>query len=121
MLLSLQKDLNSDRNCGPPSVRAVDGYPHSWNHETNDLMTLAVVVLRMTLQKGKPEYLSTTTKYVHPLSENRSMPTSLMGYALSLHSLDISVTGIFVWLGSNLLHCSQPCVICCMALFSPGQ
>ena len=62
MPISLQKELNSERNWGPPSDLRNLGKPKSQNQRNSCLVIVLVVNELSLLTNGKPEKLSINTK-----------------------------------------------------------
>ena len=79
MFNSWQYDWNADRNCGPPSVRIIIGYPKSRNHELMHVIVDLVSAVGNLFTQMNPEYLSTMRRWDFPRQSKKSRKTSCIG------------------------------------------
>ena len=94
MPCAVQNSLNSDLNCGPPSVRMCVGQPKSLNHCSRCRMLAFVSNLRKATIHAYPENLSTRASHCLPVAEKRSHAVWSMGCLASPGRFTVSSFGL---------------------------
>ena len=94
MPCAVQNSLNSDLNCGPPSVRMCVGQPKSLNHCSRCWIIAFVSNLRRATAHAYPENLSTRASHCLPVAENRSHAVCSMDCLASPGRFTVSSFGL---------------------------